>query len=76
MKRWPWVRSPALIPSICSGTTSPSKVQRMRRSGRTQRSLLAPEVIDLGQGKLRTIASTVSATISGVGRPLRSITAK
>ncbi len=56
---------------MSSGTTSPSKVQRMRLRGRTQRSLPAPEVIDLGQGKLLTTASMISAAISEVGRPWR-----
>ena len=42
----------------------------MRRSGRTQRSLLTPEIIDLGHGKSRTMASTTSAMISLVGRPV------
>ena len=75
MKRWPSLRSPALIPSISSGTTSPSKVQRMRCRGRTQRSDPVPHFIDLGQGKPRTICSTISAMIWGVGRPVLAITA-
>ncbi len=36
----------------------------MRFSGRTQRSVPRPQVIDLGHGKPRTILSTISATIS------------
>ncbi len=76
MKRWPWLSSPLLMPSTSIGTISPSKVQRIRRSGRTQRSREVPEVIDLGQGKARTMASTISAMISGVGRPVLAITAK
>ncbi len=76
MKRWPRVSSPLLIPSISKGTTSPSKTHRMRCSGRTQRSLPAPQVMDLGQGKDRTMDSTISAMISGVGRPTRLIVAK
>ena len=61
--------SPASMPSISNGTTSPSKTQRMRCSGRTQRSVPEPQVIDFGHGKPRTISSTISATISAVGRP-------
>jgi hypothetical protein len=48
----------------------------MRRSGLTQRNLPSPEVIDFGQGKPRTMASTISAAISGVGRPFLSRVAK
>ena len=41
----------------------------MRCSGLTQRSLPCPQVMDLGQGKLRTVCSTSSAMISVAGRP-------
>ena len=73
MKRWPSVRSEAAITpapvSISTGTTSPSSRQAMRFSGRTQRKVPAPQRMDLGQGKPRTTASTISATISAVARP-------
>ena len=73
MNRWPSVVSPALIPSISSGTTSaPASFDRMHRiecSGRTQRKLPAPQRIDLGHGKLRTVSSSTSATIPAAGRP-------
>ena len=41
----------------------------MRLSGRTQRNEPVPQRMDLGQGKPFRIASTISAMISGVGRP-------
>ena len=52
----------------------------MERSGRTQRKLApealsAPQRMDFGQGKLFTIAGTISATTSAVGRPGRSMIA-
>ena len=66
-------RSPAAMPSIAKGTISaPASVvsrQRIECSGRTQRSEPAPQRMDFGQGKARTVASTVSATISAAGRP-------
>ncbi len=71
MNRWPSVRSPLSMPSMEEGTTSPSNTHRIRRSGRTQRRDSRPHFIDLGQGKLRTMASTISAMICGVGRPWR-----
>ncbi len=79
MKRCPRVVSPARSPSISSATTSlpasVASVQRIPCSGRTQRRLPSPQRIDFGQGKPRTIASTVSATISAAGRPGRCVTA-
>ena len=71
MKRCPSLMSPLTCPSISNGTTSPSKTHRIRCSGRTQRSRLTPEIIDLGQGKLRTILFTISNTTNRVGRPGR-----
>ena len=80
MKRWPSVVSPAVIPSISTGTTStPASVVRMHRiecSGRTQRKEPSPQRMDFGQGKARMTWATTSATISAAGRPGRSITAK
>ena len=38
--------------------------------GRTQRRVPYPHRMDLGHGKARTIASTVSATTSVVARPV------
>ncbi len=75
IKRWPRVHSPETMPSIVKGTTSPSNTHRMLCNGRTQRRVPVPHFIDLGQGKPRTMASTISAMISGVGRPWRAITA-
>ena len=69
MNRWPSVTSPLTRPSMLNGTTSPSNTHRMRCNGRTQRIFEVPEVIDFGQGKPRTTASTISATITGVSRP-------
>ena len=69
MNRWPSVASPASMPSTLKGTMSPSKTQRMRFSGLTHFSVPRPQVIDLGQGKLRMMPSAISATISAVGRP-------
>ena len=51
-------------------------MQRIECSGRTQRRVPEPQRIDFGQGKSRTIASTVSATISAAGRPGLVVTAK
>ena len=72
-KRWPRSGRAATKPSISSGTTSApvSRVSRQRIgcSGRTQRSVPSPQRMDFGQGKARTAASTVSATISAAGRP-------
>ena len=47
MKRWPKVTSPAAMPPTSKSTTTGSsvsgpKVQRMERSGRTQRRLAVP----------------------------------
>ena len=53
MNRWPSVTSPLSIPSMENGTTSPLNMKTMRFSGRTQRSVPRPQVIDLGHGKLR-----------------------
>ena len=68
------------MPSISKGTISVPdsrvRMQRIECSGRTQRSGPAPQRIDFGQGKSRTVASTVSATISAAGRPGRVVTAK
>ncbi len=75
MKRCPSVRSPLSIPSMAKGTTRRSNTHRIRFSGRTQRRAPEPQRIDLGQGKPRTTASAISATISGVGRPTRAISA-
>ena len=75
MKRWPSVRSPLTTPSMSKSTVSPSNTHRIRCSGRTQRRVPVPHFIDLGQGKPRTISLTISATISGVGRPFFSVTA-
>ncbi len=52
MKRWPRVMLPVLTPSISNGTTSPSKVQTIECSGRTQRKRPEPQRMDFGQGKL------------------------
>ena len=75
MNRWPSLIAPASTPPTSNGVTSPSKVQTMRCSGRTQRRSPEPQVIDLGQGNSRTMAGTISAMISPVGRPLRSMMA-
>ena len=79
-KRWPWVMSPALMPSISNFTTSGSsvsgpKVQTIECSGRTQVSSPAPQRMDFGHGKSRTTSGTISAITSAAGRPLRSMTA-
>ena len=55
-------------------------MERMPDNGRTQRRLsveseAAPQRIDLGHGKARTIAGTASARTSAVARPGLSITA-
>ena len=80
MKRWPWVRSPARMPSTSTGTTeapaSSCTMARIECSGRTQRRDPAPQRIDLGQGKLRIAASSASAITSEASRPGFSITAK
>jgi hypothetical protein len=76
MKRWPSVTSVAAMPSTSKATTLPSKRQRMRWSGRTQRSFPEPQVIDLGQGKVRTIAPIISATTALVERPAVARVAK
>ena len=77
--------SPAAMPSTAKGTISvascsPPKVQTIACNGRTQRSASgfaepAPQRIDLGQGKPRTIAGRISASTSFVARPGLSITA-
>ena len=76
MKRWPRVVLPLRIPSISKGTTSPSKVQMMEWSGRTQRKDPEPQRIDLGQGNLRIVSGTISAMISVAARPGLRITAR
>ena len=80
MKRCPAVVFDAVIPSTSSGTTSapPSSLsrQRIECSGRTQRKEPLPQRIDFGQGKLRMVLSTTSATIAAAGRPGFSTTAK
>ena len=47
----------------------------MECKGRTQRKDPLPQRMDFGQGKLRIVASTTSATISGAARPGFSSTA-
>ncbi len=47
----------------------------MEWSGRTQRRLPSPQRMDFGQGKLRIVPATASATTSAAARPGRSITA-
>ena len=64
------------MPSISNGTTWPSNRATIRFSGRTQRSVPEPQRIDLGQGKPRTIWSTISGIRAAVGWPLLLITAK
>ena len=67
------------MPSTSSGTTrapaSSESRHRMECSGRTQRSVPAPQRMALGQGNWRMVRSSTSATISSAGRPGRSITA-
>ena len=85
MKRWPSVTSPEAMPSTSKRTMSGSsvsgpKVQTIECSGLTQRSdavevEAGPQRIDFGQGKLRTMAGTISAITSVVGRPGFSMTA-
>ena len=75
MKRWPRVSLPLLMPSISNGTTLPPKMHRIECSGRTQRNRPFPQRIDFGQGKLRTISGTISATTCDVARPDRLIVA-
>ena len=79
MKRWPSVVLPAVRWSRVTGTTSapPSSVsrQRIECSGRTQRRVPLPQRIDLGQGKVRMVRSSTSATMSGARRPGFSTTA-
>ncbi len=75
MMRWPCVTLPLAMPSTAKGTTSPSKVQTMDFSGRTQRKDPEPQRIDLGQGKLRMICGTISAMTSVAARPALRITA-
>ena len=55
--------------AIVNGTTAPSNRHKMRLIGRTQRRVASPQRIDLGQGKARMTASTVSAITSVVWRP-------
>ena len=73
MNRWPRVVLPAAMPSTVSGTTvAPASSDRMHRiecSGRTHRRPPVPHRMDLGQGKLRIVASSTSATMSAAGRP-------
>ena len=66
--------NPLSIPAIDTGTTCSPNNATMPCNGRTQRRLsveieASPQRIDLGQGKARTTASTISATTSGVPRP-------
>ena len=75
MNRWPSVTSPLAMPSISNGTTAPSNRQTIRFSGRTQRSVPVPQRIDLGQGKSRTIRSTISGIRVAVARPCSETTA-
>ena len=51
MKRWPRVTLPLRMPSISKGTTSPSKVQMMEWSGRTQRKRARTPAHGLGPGE-------------------------
>ena len=79
-KRWPSVVAPHATPSISTGTiSSPSSatiaVQRPHPAQRAVAVDAAPQRIDLGQGKSRTIAATASASTSLVARPGLSITA-
>ncbi len=69
MNRCPTLTSPLTRPAMVTGTTAPSNTHRMPRSGRTQRSVPSPQIIDFGQGNDRTIGSTISARISRVARP-------
>ena len=73
------------MPSMANFTTSGSsvsspKVAVIACSGRTQFSEpdfaeRAPQRIDFGQGKVRTITGSISASTSMVARPFFSISA-
>ena len=79
-KRCPTVVAPLVRPSISTGTISDPSRATMPWSGRTQRrdavlADAAPQRIDLGQGKARTIRSMAGPSTSAVGWPGRSIIA-
>ncbi len=65
-----------MVRGTVSAPVSRVRMQRIECSGRTQRRVPSPQRMDFGQGKPRTVASTVSATISAAGRPGWSRTAK
>ena len=75
-KRWPRVCRPLETPAKLNGTVSPSKVQRMECSGRTQR-VATPgfQRMLFGQGSLAITSGMISASTAAVSRPSRSITA-
>ena len=57
---------PLETPAKLNGTTSPSKVQRMECSGRTQRTARPGfQRIDLGQGSLAITSGRISASTCG-----------
>src|ERR1043166_3720132 len=72
---WPKVALPLVTPANSNGTTSPSKVQTMPCSGRTQRTAVPGKRMDFGHGNFAKASGRISARTSAVARPLRSITA-
>ena len=76
MKRWPRVSLPLLMPSISkSHDLAVEQAEDGVQRAHPAQAVPSPQRIDFGQGKLRTISGTISATTSAVARPGFSIVA-
>ena len=74
MKRWPKVTLPAATPADLESTTTGSsvsgpKVQRIERSGRTQRRLAVPSASFAREGRIRGAERAPQRIDFGQGKP-------